>query len=84
MHVCIERIESFQVFPLRSAAGSGHDRGQDLNWCGVTTQNLEISQLLKIISHLLDGGQKNYFTEMGSGSKEGSYPRLMDFCITRL
>jgi len=26
----------------------------------------------------------NYFTEMCSGSEEGSYLRLMDFCITRL
>ena len=28
--------------------------------------------------------QNNYFTEMCSGSEEGSYLRLIDFCITQL
>ena len=31
------------------------------------------------------GGQKdNYFTEMCSGSEEGSYSRPIEFCITQL
>jgi len=29
-------------------------------------------------------GFKNYFTEMCSGFEEGSYLRLIDFCITQL
>ena len=29
-------------------------------------------------------GKNNYFTEMCSGSEEGSYLRLIDFCITQL
>jgi len=28
--------------------------------------------------------KNNYFTEMCSGSEEGSYLRLIDFCITQL
>ena len=28
--------------------------------------------------------ENNYFTEMCSGSEEGSYLRLIDFCITQL
>ena len=28
--------------------------------------------------------ENNYFTEMCSGSKEGSYLRLIDLCITQL
>ena len=30
------------------------------------------------------GEENNYFTEMCSGSEEGSYLRLIDFCITQL
>jgi len=28
--------------------------------------------------------KNDYFAEMGSGSEEGSYLRLIDFCITQL
>jgi len=34
---------------------------------------------------MVGGGVKNnYFAEMCSGSEEGSYLRLIDFCITQL
>jgi len=29
-------------------------------------------------------GENNYSTQMCSGSEEGSYARLIDFCITQL
>jgi len=38
---------------------------------------------LKHVS-LTSGGSENYFTEMCSGFKAGSYLRLIDFCITQL
>jgi len=35
--------------------------------------------------HLRGGARENnYFTEMCSGSEEGSYLRLIDLCITQL
>jgi len=35
-------------------------------------------------TRFLHGIQVNYFVEMCSGSEEGSYLRLIDFCIAQL
>jgi len=37
-----------------------------------------------VIRVLFAWGEDSYFTEMCSGSEEGSYLRLIDFCITQL
>ena len=41
-------------------------------------------ELARLGAEVLTQFKNNYFAEMRSGSKEGSYLRLIDLCITQL
>ena len=42
------------------------------------------AQGLGVTPPATDDAKKNYFAEMGSGSEEGSYVRLIDLGITQM
>jgi len=65
---------------------NGSSQGHDLALPGLfVLGSLDSGTMRWPLQRLLhEGNQNNYFTEMCSGSEEGSYLRLIDFCITQL